>query len=117
MIGFSAEGGRQTHVYGTKGEVFLNEQTRTITLQRFGEEKHITEFDSLASDFSGHGGGDVQMIKDVLALMSKGQTLPRMTFLNNSVLSHKMAFAAEASRLAGGAPVAVGKNDGTRGVF
>ena len=106
MIGFSAEGGRQTHVYGTKGEIFLNEQTRTITLQRFGEEKHVTEFDSLATDFSGHGGGDKVMLREFFESIELGKKTLN-TDIVRSIDSHLMCFAAEESRVNGGKVVEI----------
>ncbi len=106
MIGFSADGGRQTHVYGTEGEVYLDEQARTITLHRFGEQKQIVDFDSLATDFSGHGGGDKVMLKEFLDCVRTGQK----TFnsdITRSVDSHLMCFAAEQSRKNGGMPIEI----------
>ena len=54
-------------------------------------------------DFSGHGGGDAGMIHDVIRLY-RGDDFDTssITYLENSVESHYMAFAAEKSRLAGG---------------
>ena len=104
MIGFSADGGRQTHVYGTKGEVFLDEQARTITLQKFGKHKQVVSFDSLATDFSGHGGGDKVMLKEFCDSLVSGQTTLNSD-IARSVDSHLMCFAAEQSRLSGGQPV------------
>lgn len=106
MIGFSADGGRQTHVYGTEGEIYLDEQARTITLQRFGEKKQVVDFDSLATDFSGHGGGDKVMLKEFLDCVRTG----RKTFnsdITRSVDSHLMCFAAEESRKNGGTPIKI----------
>lgn len=106
MIGFSADGGRQTHVYGTEGEVYLDEQARTITLQRFGEKKQVVGFDSLATDFSGHGGGDKVMLKEFLDCVRTG----KKTFnsdITRSVDSHLMCFAAEQSRKNGGMPIEI----------
>ncbi|MNL79105.1 hypothetical protein D3C87_2056370 [compost metagenome] len=53
----------------------------------------------------GHNGGDVGIIRDFLNQVrgeSKGESL---TSASVSVRSHLMAFAAEESRLKGGAPV------------
>lgn len=105
MTAFTRDCNRRIRIHCTGGEVEGDMNAKRIWVKRFGYADEKIDLEKSSSDFSGHGGGDVQMIKDVLALMSKGQTLPRMTFLNNSVLSHKMAFAAEASRLAAARPL------------
>ncbi len=104
MIGFSADGGRQTHVYGTEGEIFLNEQTRTITLHRFNEQKQVTSFDDLATDFSGHGGGDKIMLHEFFDSLTSGVKTINSDIVR-SIYSHLMCFCAEKSRLEGGKPV------------
>lgn len=104
MIGFSADGGRQTHVYGTEGEVYLDEQARTITLQKFGEKKKVVSFDSLATDFSGHGGGDKVMLAEFCESLFTGKTTLNSDIVR-SVDSHLMCFAAEQSRQNNGMPV------------
>lgn len=106
MIGFSADGGRQTHVYGTEGELFLNEQTRTITLHRFGEEKQVTSFDELATDFSGHGGGDKIMLHEFFDSLSTGVKTINSDIVR-SIDSHLMCFCAEKSRIQHGKPVQI----------
>ncbi len=104
MIGFSANGGRQTHVYGTKGEIFLDEMLRTITLRRFGEKEQVVSFDQLATDFSGHGGGDKVMLAEFCKTLSTGKKTVNSDIVL-SVDSHLMCFAAEQSRLQGGTAV------------
>lgn len=106
MIGFSADGGRQTHVYGTEGELYLDEQSRTITIQRFGDKKQVVSFDSLATDFSGHGGGDKVMLKEFLDCVRTGKKSFNSD-ITRSVDSHLMCFAAEESRKNGGTPIKI----------
>ena len=61
------------------------------------------DLEALCEDFSGHGGGDAGMIHDVIRLF-RGDDFDTssITYLENSVESHYMAFAAEKSRLEGG---------------
>lgn len=104
MCGFSADGGRRTHVYGTEGEAVLDEQSRTVTVQRFGEKKSIIGFDELATDFSGHGGGDKIMLDEFVGAVEGSGSVD--TDIAVSVYSHVMCYCAEKSRLRGGQPVA-----------
>lgn len=98
MIGFSNDGGRQTHCYGTKGEVYLDEQRRTIEISIFGQKKKTIYFDELSEDFSGHGGGDNEMMREFVEyLNSESSTMT--SSIDLSVDSHIMAFASEYSRL------------------
>lgn len=96
MCGFSADGGRQTHVYGTEGEAYLDEQSRTITIHRFGERKTVVSFDELATDFSGHGGGDKVMLDEFVQALG-GKTSAN-TDIGVSIFSHIMCYCAEKSR-------------------
>ena len=98
MIGFSNDGGRQTHCYGTKGEIYLDEQRRTIEISVFGQRKKVVSFDELSSDFSGHGGGDNEMMKEFVDYL-KSSTTAMTSSINLSVDSHILAFASEYSRL------------------
>lgn len=106
MIGFSADGGRQTHVYGTEGELYLDEQSRTITIHRFGDKKQVVSFDTLATDFSGHGGGDKVMLKEFFQCVRTGKKSFNSD-ITRSVDSHLMCFAAEESRKNGGKPIQI----------
>lgn len=105
MTAFSKDCDRTVRVHCTYGEIEGNMNSRMVTVRPFCGEEEKIDLEKIASDFSGHGGGDVQMIRDVLSLMSGGASLARMTFLDRSVLSHRMAFAAERSRLNAGSPV------------
>ena len=98
MIGFSNDGGRQTHCYGTKGEIYLDEQRRTIEISVFGQRKKVVHFDELSEDFSGHGGGDNEMMREFVQYLNS-ETNTITSSINLSVDSHILAFASEYSRL------------------
>ena len=98
MIGFSNDGGRQTHCYGTKGEIYLDEQRRTIEISVFGQRKRVVHFDELSEDFSGHGGGDNEMMREFVQYLNS-ETNTITSSINLSVDSHILAFASEYSRL------------------
>ena len=64
----------------------------------------MEEFDirKLATDLSGHGGGDIKMIEDYLDVLD-GKPMPTaMTTIARSVESHYICLAAEDSRVNGG---------------
>ena len=98
MIGFSNDGGRQTHCYGTKGEIYLDEQRRTIEISIFGQKKKVVNFDELSEDFTGHGGGDNEMMREFVEYLTS-ETFEMTSSINLSVDSHILAFASEYSRL------------------
>ena len=98
IYGFSNDGGRQTHCYGTKGEIYLDEQRRTIEISIFGQRKKVVSFDELSSDFTGHGGGDNEMMREFVDYL-KSSTTTMTSSINLSVDSHILAFASEYSRL------------------
>lgn len=104
MCGFANNGGRRTHVYGTRGELILDEQRRTIEVGVFGQNSYEIAFDSLSDDFSGHGGGDNAMMREVVQAIEQG-TRRLHTSITESIESHLMCFAAEQSRRSGGRAV------------
>ena len=106
MEAFVRDAGRDIRFFGTNGELVLNEAQNSICLKTFfGEEKNWSLTD-LAKDLEGHGGGDHRMIDQLYeVLCGRGKDID--TSIANSAESHYMALAAEDSRLAGGACVAV----------
>jgi hypothetical protein len=61
---------------------------------------------TLATDFSGHGGGDGRLVLEYIRFLRGecGMT-HTMTSISRSVESHLVALAAEESRKNGGMPV------------
>lgn len=101
MTGFTYDGGRQTKVMGTAGEIILDEMTGEISVGVYGKQKEIIKFTDLTDDFSGHGGGDVRLMNEFFDLLEGVEdSLP--TDVYKSIDSHLMCFAAEKSRLARG---------------
>lgn len=93
---------------GTKGEIIATLSENRITVMPFGGESYTIDVSKLATDFSGHAGGDVRMVEDFLQWVDT-DTIPsaRMSTLDRSLESHFVAFAAEQSRLSGGQSVDV----------
>lgn len=96
MVAFSNQFYRQTHVYLTKGEIYGNMLEKKIYCTRFGQ---MTKTIDLTEQFQdAHGGGDTGLIDDLYDIMCGKQRNSR-TNIEASMISHKIAFAAEKSRL------------------
>jgi len=102
MSAFSDKGGRCMRVMGTKGEIWADMEKDIIQLMPFGGQMEEFDIRKLATDLSGHGGGDIKMIEDYLDVLD-GKPMPTaMTTIARSVESHYVCLAAEESRVHGG---------------
>ena len=107
MTAFSDKGGRCMRLMGTRGEIFADMEKDLITLMPFGGEEETFDIRKIATDLSGHGGGDIRMIEDYLDVL-EGKPMPAaMTTISRSVESHYIALAAEESRTHGGQVVVI----------
>lgn len=102
MTAFTANGARAMNVMGTDGEIRADYDGGFIRVMPFGGEEYTIDVNSLSADSSGHGGGDIVMLRDFINCIANG-TAPKFE-LRESTQSHLIAFAAERSRLNGGAP-------------
>lgn len=103
MSGFTATGSRYAKFMGTKGEIVADMSENIIKVTRFGEDTEEIDISKLASDFSGHGGGDNRMVSEFLDLIiNDKEPTSAITSVEHSVESHYCALAAEISRLNGG---------------
>ena len=108
MTAFTAHGGRTIRVLGTKGAIEAEMDKNIIEIQPFGGERRVIDVSLLGRDLAGHGGGDTRMVEEYLSLLHGGdEPSGRMTTLSASAESNYIAFAAERSRLSGGAAVEV----------
>ena len=102
MSAFTAHGGRNLRVMGTRGELLCDMKAETIRVMVFGQPDEVIDVRTLADDFSGHGGGDVRMVDEFISLV-RGE-IPMsgtLTSIDRSVESHLVALAAEQSRVTG----------------
>ncbi|MDR1891555.1 MAG: Gfo/Idh/MocA family oxidoreductase [Oscillospiraceae bacterium] len=103
VCAFSQECYRSIHIMGTKGEAVGSVNKNKLELIRYGREPETICLDAEESG-SGHGGGDMLMIKHFIDLVrGKGGGSPAL--LEQSLTSHYVAFAAEESRQKGGIPI------------
>ncbi len=107
MCAFTAQGGREIHLMGTKGDIYGDLARRTIEIHPFGGEVRTLDLRTPGDAF-GHGGGDEGIVRDLLSLLrgEEGDST-RMTTLTRSIESHLVCEAAEASRLRNGEAVEV----------
>lgn len=102
---FGAVSGRRINLFGSEGELLMDERRGFIEVMPYGKPKQTVTFESLA-DRQGHGGGDSRLIEDMYAVLTGARSEGR-TPLCESIECHKIGIAAERSRLDGGKTVAV----------
>lgn len=111
MHTFAEDTYRSTKIIGTKGEIigrFGDSDGSTITVNVLTP---FSEFSpkvyQIGKSDSGHGGGDRELFGNFCAYVFEGKKSVDITDLGVSVASHKMAFAAEKSRLNGGETIGI----------
>ncbi|NLM41004.1 MAG: Gfo/Idh/MocA family oxidoreductase [Firmicutes bacterium] len=95
LTAFSSQINRITRIYGTHGELSANFHAGIIEIHRFGETKQVI---TVQQDAGGHGGGDFGLMRDFVRLLRGEELEDALTYLEDSLESHIMAFAAEQSR-------------------
>jgi hypothetical protein len=106
MNAFSRNSYRDIKVFGTKGDLVGNFEEKLIhvNLYNYKDESFDIDIFKLTDDFSGHGGGDAIMFKEVIDYILYDKRTSSLTTLSESVISHKMAFLSDESRLEDGTP-------------
>ena len=103
MCAFTSKSQRYLKVMGTNGDIEADMNTNLIELDVFGKRHEVIDVKTLSDDFSGHGGGDNRMIRDLIDLVrDEGHKARALTSIDQSAESHYVALAAERSRLHGG---------------
>lgn len=102
MQAFSHYGGRRTRVFGTKGDLFGDEHTLTVTSFETGSQE-VYDTSKIQRFASGHGGGDHGLVHDFVRAVSFNDPSWLSSTIQVSMASHLMGFKAEESRLSGGA--------------
>ena len=107
MSAFTSVGGRSICVMGTRGDIRGDLEANTIRIGPFGQPAETVDVRTLSDDFSGHAGGDKQLLRQFLDLLSGKEADGNMSTLEASVESHLVALAAEESRLNGGQSIEI----------
>ncbi len=107
MTAFSKEIYRDIKIHGTKAELVGVMEKNYIEVRPYeGENRIITWEDAIS--VGGHSGGDQGMMHDVY-LAFNGELTGGVSFIDVSIDSHLMAFAAEGSRVNNGKTIAIEK--------
>lgn len=107
MSAFTPGGHRRTRIMGTHGYLEGDGERVTVTNFVTGAETTVDATAGGADAASGHGGGDHGLMGAFVAAVATGDWSLVRSGPRESLTSHRMAFAAERSRLAGGVPEAV----------
>jgi predicted dehydrogenase len=102
MTAFSKEIYRDIKIFGTKAELVGVMEENWIEVRPFGGEVKRVEIDLSHVTTGGHSGGDFCMMKELHDVLN-GKSGKGITYLDVSIESHLMSFAAERSRVNGGA--------------
>ena len=106
MTAFSNRIYRDLKVHGTKAELYGVIEDNKFEIRRFGGKVETVDIDLSNVNVGGHMGGDYYLMNSLYNELN-GEKGDGITFLNVSLESHLMAFAAERSRLSGGLPVRI----------
>lgn len=103
MSGFSAEGRREITVHAAKGEIFgyMGAEKVKVFYRPFQQQETVFDL-SEESNGSNHGGGDKGIIHSFIRYLETGENRGDLSTLSDSLMSHRIAFAAEKSRLESG---------------
>ena len=103
MEAFTPYGGRRDRVMGTTG--YIEGDGKSFTLWDFHtmEPKVWNRTVEEIAEYkgSGHGGGDLALVRDFVEAVSRGDAKSLSSIIDVSVESHVMAVAAERSRKSG----------------
>ena len=102
---FAAEAGRRINLFGTYGELLMDERVGTIEVCPYGGKKQVIDLNALSAGRGSHGGGDGRLVNSLYAIFTRAQE--NRTSLTESVECHLMGISAEESRLSGGRLISV----------
>lgn len=100
---FTNECERTITLQGSKGEIFGRMEEDEIIVTDFVTGNRT--FHKLNTPKVGHSGSDAAMMKELVSLISQGRQRENISNATQAIDSHLIAFAAEESRLQGGAVV------------
>ena len=103
MTAFSQKIYRDIKIHGTKAELVGNMEDNFIEIRYFTGEVEKVEVDTSGVTMGAHKGGDYYMMNSLYKALN-GETVEGITYLDVSIESHLMSFAAEESRLNEGKP-------------
>ena len=108
MTAFSKTIYRDIKVHGTKAELYGSMEDNSYEIRYFDKPVEKFEIDLSNVNSGGHNGGDYYMMNSLYKELN-GEKGEGITYLDVSVESHFMSFAAEESRLDNGKTVEIVK--------
>ncbi|MBO4572978.1 MAG: Gfo/Idh/MocA family oxidoreductase [Clostridia bacterium] len=106
MTAFSKTIYRDIKVHGTKAELYGSMEDNSFEIRYFGKPVEKVNIDLSGVNSGGHNGGDFYMMNSLYKELN-GEKGEGITYLDVSVESHLMSFAAEESRLDNGKTVVI----------
>ena len=110
MTAFSKRVYRDIKIHGTKAELYGLMEDNAYEIRYFGGETKKFTIDLTGVNAGIHNGGDYCMMTSVYNNLN-GERAEGVTYLDVSIESHLMCFAAEESRLNGGKTVEIKKEN------
>ena len=119
LSAFTQECYRATKIFGTEGEIEANDRDLIIRVKKFDgdpllrhdktkSKETVIDVELIAKDLSGHNGGDNALMRDFLTYVDeKKSNKTKRTHTEDVIVSHKICFSAEESRLNGGKPIEI----------
>jgi predicted dehydrogenase len=108
MIGGCAKASRSIHLIGTRGEIQGNFEDSRFVIRHIETRPRRPEFVEKVVDLSqrgdmtgahgGHGGGDLRLVGDFVAVLRGSEPSISSTSLDDSVNGHLLGFCADLSR-------------------
>ena len=95
-------------IYGTKAEVVCKMEDNCFEIRYFGGETEKVVVDISAATVGGHNGSDYFMMNDLFDILNNEQA-ENVSYLDVSLESHLICFAAEESRLKNGTTITINK--------
>ncbi len=94
---------RDIKVMGSKGCIEGNFEDKKFKVFHFVDNsERVVDICDYTDDFVGHGGGDRIMFVELIDYLLTNKKTVRLTSIQESMVSHEMAFAAEKSRVEDG---------------
>ena len=108
MTAFSKEIYRDIKIHGTKAELYGVMENNCLEIRYFGGETERIDINISSYNVGGHNGSDFKMMQSLYRLLN-GEQAEGVSYLDISIASHLMSFAAERSRLEQGKTVFINK--------
>ena len=108
MSAFSKDIYRDIKIYATKAQLIGLMEDNRIEIKYFNGENEIIDVDISKANVGGHNGSDYFMMNSLFKTLD-GEKAPGVTYLDVSLESHLICFAAEKSRTNNGMTVFIGK--------